>query len=161
MALGAFWALLVWSVLGAWYLDAAGSFSPVFAVQLLVYLASVVALLIGLALRDRRLLALAALWCVAGTASCVASTKRRAWQESRAQQRGDQIAESLEDYHRRTGRYPASLDKLSAVPRTGLGGFADEPFTYEQRGETYYLSHSAAIFALCTRTPDQSWRCFD
>jgi hypothetical protein len=145
-ALAACLAVAVWTLLGAWSLEWAASFGAggVFLIEVVVYFASLAAL---------------------ATSGCVGSMYLRIWQEARAQRRGDAVAESLEEYRRRTGRYPSSLSELAgsgyAVPLTGLGAFTDEPFMYWSREDSYLLRHSASGFGVCERTSQSAWQCVD
>lgn len=106
-------------------------------------------------------------WLTMSAGGCVAEIPIINVREWRAQSRGDMIADALELYREREGKYPTALELLTpkdmvVVPTTGLRVFSSDPFDYGMResGE-YQLTYYGAFMTTCSRDVRRFWTCVD
>ena len=84
------------------------------------------------------------------------------WQLKISQDRGDEIAEALENYFEQYRAYPLALDDLvpdmiTGLPRPATGLWQARSFHYSTSMDDYLLEFAAPGFLFCRRDPTSEW----
>jgi hypothetical protein len=168
--LGIVIGIVVTGLLLATAIELAGSFGLDLMVAGVMLVLAAVSWTVRAIARKRRwsqLRIVATAWLLLSMSGCLATFPAQFWLERRAHERGDRIAEALDRFHQREGRYPGALEELvpgelPVIPVPGQRIFEKDAFEYGISAGDYSLGHTGTAFTWCTRTArDPEWVCRD